>query len=308
MSTLDETKIAQIREDYQNSELTIKQIAEKNSVSTGSIYKYIKDLPKRNKKDVRRIKNETDKQLQAAIMEYKNTHESLESICAKYNISVSRLLDNCDFRRGQANKGRKYSLNEEKIMKDSREKFYWLGFISADGCIPDSRTLTIELKSVDREHLQKFANFLETDKPIKDRINNQGVECSRITINSINIINYLKQYNIVPNKSLSYTIPLDKIPDYYIYDFIRGLIDGDGSVLINNHQQISFSFCSGNKTCCEQVRKILNIDNKISFSGKVWRFSVTGNIKAKKILDKIYEHSNKKIRLDRKYNIYKTLN
>lgn len=308
MKTLDETLIKQIQEDYSNMNIPVKEILKKYDITLYWLYKIIGDN-RRNSSKI--IKNKQDINLQTAIEEYRNTKIPIDEICKKYQISKSRLLNNCkDFRRGDANKGRKYSLNEKKIIIDSREKFYWLGFISADGCINDNRTLTIELKSIDRAHLQKFCTFLETDKPIKDRINNQNVQCSRICINSINIVKYLQQYNIVPRKSLIFTIPVDKIPDYYMMDYIRGLIDGDGCIRINNHQQISLSFCSGNKIVCEQFKKILGIENKITKdnNSNTWHLQVTGNIKAKKILDKIYKHSSEKTRLDRKYNIYKTIN
>lgn len=87
-------------------------------------------------------------------------------------------------------------------------------------------------------------------------------------------------------------------------DFIRGLIDGDGSIRINNHQQISLSFCSGNKQCVEQFKEILDIDNKITQDKNIYHIQVTGNKKAKNILDKIYLNSDDTNRLDRKYSIY----
>ena len=91
-------------------------------------------------------------------------------------------------------------------------------------------------------------------------------------------------------------------------DFIRGLIDGDGCIRINNHQQISLTFCSGNQECVEQFKQIIGVDNKITQNKNTYSIQVTGNKKAKAILDKIYISSNDNNRLDRKYSIYKTLN
>jgi intein-encoded DNA endonuclease-like protein len=45
----------------------------------------------------------------------------------------------------------------------------------------------------------------------------------------------LAEYNIVPNKSKIFTMPLDKIPDKYIWDFVRGLMDGDGCITLLTH-------------------------------------------------------------------------
>ena len=200
MNTLDETIIKQIQEDYNNEKIPVKDILKKYNISLYFLYKIVGNK-RRRKEDKRKIQNKEDINLQLAIEEYKSTYNTIENICKKYNISKSKLLNNCDnFRRGGANKGRKYSLNEKKIMIDSREKFYWLGFISADGCVYDNGTLAIELKSIDKLHLKKFCNFLETDRPIKDRINNQNVNCSKICINSINIVKLLLRSKIIfPN-------------------------------------------------------------------------------------------------------------
>lgn len=301
MSTLDKSTIEQMQKDYQYSNMTIKEIAKKYEISVGSIYNHCKNFRRYNSK------TSVKPEILQAIEEYQNTNIPVDQIIKKYKITESTLYYHTDYRRGDANKGRKYSLNEKKLMIDSHEKFYWLGFIAADGCINDNRTLTIELKNIDRKHLQKFCEFLETDKPIIDRINNLKVECSKIVINSVNLVKFLEQYNIVPRKSQIFVIPKDKIPDYYLMDFLRGMIDGDGCIRINNHQQISLSFCSGNQICCQQMASLLGIKNQVSFSGNVWRFQVTGNIKAKKILDNLYKNSSNKTRLERKYNIYRSL-
>ena len=102
-------------------------------------------------------------------------------------------------------------------------------------------------------------------------------------------------------------MPLPLIPQEYMMDFIRGLLDGDGSVRINNHQQISLEFCSGNQECVEQFKTILGIENKITQDKFTFHVQVTGNIKAKAILDKIYNGSNDNTRLTRKYSIYRSL-
>lgn len=301
MKQLDKNTIEEIRKDYQNKELSIKDIAKKYNISVTTIYRHCKDLQRNSKKE------KLMPELEKAINEYNTTNIPIAEIAKKYKISESVIYSHTqNNRRGSANKGREYSLKENALMIDSREKFYWLGFIAADGAVVNN-SLVIELKTDDKNHLQKFCNFLETDRPIIDRTNNSNSKCSRITIYSVNIINFLKQYNIVQNKSLSFFIPVKKIPNYYLMDFLRGLIDGDGCIRINNHQQISLSFCSGNQNCCQQVCSLLGLDNKVSFSSGVWRFQVTGNIKAKKILDKLYENSSYKTRLDRKYNVYRSL-
>lgn len=245
-----------------------------------------------------------------AIYQYLNTQRSVKEICQEAGISESTFFNRYKGpRRGERNKGRKYTLNLENIKKDSHDKYYWLGFIAADGSITGGRELAIELKDIDENHLQKFLNFMGSNSPIKKRINNNGCHCAKINICSLDLVDYLAEYNIVPNKSLIYTIPMDKIPNEYKYDFVRGMMDGDGNIQIQNDKQLSMIFCSGNEECVYQIRDICGVTNKVGHGSGTYHFQVKGNKAAKQVLDKIYKDSNENNRLERKYNIYKqTLN
>lgn len=247
--------------------------------------------------------------LDKALYDYHNTDKTITTILQENNISKSYFYRHLDYKEDfrAKKKARLYTFNFDKFKQDSHDKYYWLGFLGADGCVVNN-TLSIELKSIDKKHLEKFNLFFENTNPIKERINNLNVICVKTQINSYELVNYLKDYNIYQNKSKTYLIPEDKIPNEYIMDFIRGLIDGDGCIRINNHQQISLEFCSGNQECIKQFKKILGIENKITQDKYTFHVQVTGNKKAKTFLDKIYKDSNENNRLDRKYSIYKTLN
>lgn len=247
--------------------------------------------------------------LEKAIYDYHNTNKTIVEILKENNISKSRFYRNLDYKEKsrEKKKARKYTFNFDNFKKDSSDKYYWLGFLGADGAIVKN-TLSIELKSIDKKHLEKFNNFFQNTNNIVERINNLNVKCVKTQINSYELVEYLKQYNIYQNKSLTFTIPIDKIPKQFLMDYIRGLIDGDGCVRINNHHQISLEFCSGNQECVKQFRDIIGIENKITKDNYTYHIQVTGNKKAKAILDRIYKNSNDNNRLDRKYSIYKTLN
>lgn len=204
---------------------------------------------------------------------------------------------------------RKYFYNIEKIKKDSHEKFYWLGFIAGDGSVQEQgRRLRIELKDDSLDILKNFKLFMESNANIVSRINNQGCRCSKIDINSKQLGNYLAEYNIVPNKTKIFQIPEDKIPQNYIMDFIRGFMDADGCIHIRKarNNTPSLSFVSGSQKCIEQIKNILNINNKISKQGNNYTIHKEGK-EVISILNKIYEHSTENTRLKRKYDIYCTI-
>lgn len=246
------------------------------------------------------------KTLDKAIYEYHNNlDKSVIQICEDYNLSPRDLYKGLDYKepKRKNRKYKKYSWNKDSFIIDSPEKYYWLGFIAADGYVQKSG-LRIDLKEIDASHLIKFKNFTEYNGEIKYHTNNLKCKACYLDLHDVNLKNIFSEYNIVQNKSLSFVIPEEKIPQEFLIDFCRGLIDGDGCIRINNHQQISLSFCSGNKICVEQINRILGINNKVSFSSHCYRVQVTGNKKAKQILDYLYKNSTEKTRLDRKYLIY----
>lgn len=204
---------------------------------------------------------------------------------------------------------KKYFYNIEKIKKDSHEKFYWLGFIAGDGSVQEQgRRLRIELKDDSLDILENFKLFMESNANIVSRVNNQGCHCSKIDINSKQLGNYLAEYNIVPNKTKIFQIPENKIPQNYIMDFIRGFMDADGCIHIRKERNNapSLSFVSGSQKCIEQIKNILNINNKISKQGNNYTIHKEGK-EVISILNKIYEHSTENTRLKRKYDIYCTI-
>ena len=245
--------------------------------------------------------------LNKALFLYHNTDIPVCQILKQTGMSKATFYRNLDYleEKRAKNRHREYNFNLNKFKIDSQDKFYWLGFISADGGIVNN-SLSIELKDIDKNHLIKFNIFSENENPLTERINNQDVNCIKSVINSYELISYLKEYNIIPNKSLIFTIPEEKIPEQYIMDYLRGLIDGDGCIRINNSNQISLSFCSGNKKCIEQFAKLLKLDNSITSSktDSTYRIQITGNSKALLLLDEIYKNSKPENRLDRKYDIY----
>ena len=127
-------------------------------------------------------------------------------------------------------------------------------------------------------------------------------------INSKELGNYLAEYNIVPNKTRTFEIPEDKIPEEYKMDFIRGFMDADGCIHIRKERNNapSLSFVSGSKKCIEQIKNILNITNQINQQGNNYMLNKEGK-EVISILNKIYEHSTEETRLKRKYDIYCTI-
>lgn len=201
-------------------------------------------------------------------------------------------------------------MNIEPFIQDSHAKYYWLGILASDGNVAKTEArIRLEVKADDIDLLEKLAQFVETDMPIRHRVNNTGCHAACLEINSSKLKKYLADYNIVPNKTFDFTMPLDKIPKEYIWDFVRGLMDGDGCISIFSNKKYNpygISFVSANKQCVEQMKDIWEIDNAISFMNNAYIVQKNG-MDCLTILNKMYENSTELTRLNRKYNIYRSL-
>ena len=121
---------------------------------------------------------------------------------------------------------------------DCESKAYILGFIASDGCIqPELNRIKIDLKDTDEDILIK----IQKEIGHKNKLSHypQGIDIgdkhyrahtSRLIISSKKMVKDLEKYGIVKNKSNILNVDLDKIPKEYFFDYLRGVIDGDGCI------------------------------------------------------------------------------
>ena len=120
---------------------------------------------------------------------------------------------------------RKYSVNKQYFKKLNVQNCYWGGFIAADGNIYNKR-LSIGLAHKDKHLLEKLVENMQYTNPVKeykDRVS--------VTLNCQEVVNDLREnFNIVERKSNTLLPPTKLIEEKLILSFIKGVIDGDGSV------------------------------------------------------------------------------
>jgi intein/homing endonuclease len=117
------------------------------------------------------------------------------------------------------------------IFENKNDIFYYLlGVLLTDGNIFTSTKYNkIQLTSKDFDWIEILQSLLNCPAyPTKDGHKN-------LTINSKNICQILINSGCLPNKSLIVKIP--SIPNKYITDFIRGCMDGDGSIPRGKNKQ-----------------------------------------------------------------------
>src|SRR3989338_2643675 len=171
----------------------------------------------------------------------------------------------------------------------------------------------------EKKSVEKFLNLIGADSKILYRrrekyVNTTAGELYYFHINSDIVYKQLLELGLTPNKSLSMTFP--KIPeDYYIRHFIRGCLDGDGTVYIekrNGNLKTSFvcgslEFITGLK---EHLRKqglsdVKLYENKRSKKGNVSYYFRYGTKDSIKLFHYLYDEVPESQYLKRKYEIFK---
>lgn len=250
-----------------------------------------------------------DEKEKLAIDEYLNSNISYLKIKEKYGYNQERMIKK--LLAIGANIERKYKVNFnrnafEKI--ETEEDAYVLGFILADGYLNEERNfLQIKLQKKDEDILEKINKYFKCSVPIKYGIHNiTKNELCYITLNSKTLINNLKQYNLFQNKSCK-EIPYYDINDDLIKHYIRGIIDGDGYVCIN---ETRIGVC-GSKEVLTFIHNHLINNFDLKFGKKyrgvyyderynIYRLYYTGE-NALKVMEYLYKDSF--IYLNRKYNL-----
>jgi intein-encoded DNA endonuclease-like protein len=209
---------------------------------------------------------------------------------------------------------RKYKIDECFFDVWNENNAYWLGFISADGCILEDKRgnpaiLNIALSKKDETHLIQFRDLICKDIPIKykEKYNSVSLSvCSKI------LCNKLVNLGIIPRKSITLKW-INCIPKEYIHHFIRGYFDGDGYIRVRTdkkygYKNLEFNMLGTENFLCgikNEFNKIYKKDIGKIKSCKKWYNSYTISFFTKSALcfgHWIYDDSN--IKLDRKYKIY----
>lgn len=207
---------------------------------------------------------------------------------------------------------------------DSELKAYLIGFFYADATLTDY-CITVRLSLKDNEYIEKIANILNKKvfyKDVNDKKTGKTYKAVGFNICNKKSVNSLRKIGFIPNKTYQIDdIVFNNIPDIFKRHFIRGYLDGDGTIFFSkwkdkNHNwntspRCSVGFVSINKSLLESINNYLILELELSDEKelksdnkdeKYWRLIYNGNRISKKILDFLYDDST--IYMNRKYDEY----
>ena len=248
--------------------------------------------------------------IQKIIDEY-NSGKSLKKINLISGIGCKTLSDiikqNGEIMiRNDSDKSRKYTIDENIFNELTEQSVYWIGFIMGDGCITKTgkefAVLNVALNEKDLRHVEKFKEFMNTNKPIGyiEKYNTYS-----LTINSKQICDILSNFDAINRKSYNAT-EKKNIPNELERHYWRGLIDADGHLRYDSKCDKWYIGLTGSFKLCWQffdyVAKVIKLDSKTSVrkvSDNGSRVEFVGNLLPLSIIRNLYEDST--IYLERKF-------
>lgn len=230
--------------------------------------------------------------------EFSCSPTTIKNILKEYGIPTRNLSE---ARRNYLN----YTLKEDIFENiDTPDKAYWLGVMYSDGYICKTKQYTnsfgLTVSEKDLEWVEKFKEFLGYSGEIKIYDNLTGFlrgkqisKSARLLIGNNKIVADLEKLGVVEHK----TKIISCLPDInFLDDFIRGYIDGDGSLL---KRLPCFQIC-GNKLFLESIANYFKLPYHLTPDKSI--YNLRYNKKESCYLEKrLYKNAN--YYLKRKYDI-----
>lgn len=172
--------------------------------------------------------------------------------------------------------------------------WYLVGLITSDGCLSkDGRH--IDITASDRSYLLQLKKVTGLSNKISVKYGANKSIAYRIQFANRAFYDFLLSIGLTAHKSL--TLGPLSIAEEYFYDFLRGLIDGDGGIQrwihkSNKMEQWNLRVCSGSKKFLEwlsnKIKVILGVKGGLYDEGKN-RFRLKyGKMAARVIISRCY--------------------
>ena len=185
-------------------------------------------------------------------------YPSIRKFLQRKNIKIRSKADaailSCDRRK-------KYLFNKKFFTNPSWQLAYFAGFCLADGSLyitKNTSRLTISIHQDDKNILEHFCQWMQY--PLQGIVPGTNNKMA-LRISDPVLVNNLKPYGIVPNKTYQPNLKLN-IPNQYIKPFLIGFIDGDGTLKYNLKTGYRFGIV-GNKIT---IDNIVNLLQQIGFN------------------------------------------
>ena len=147
--------------------------------------------------------------------------------------TIKKIVCNNGFKKLSSIRRSKYSLNECFFDEIGDTQLWLIGLLAADGWVSKNLIGLSQSGTHGKEVIDYVKNILQYDGKIYTATTTNELAYS-ISVTSTKFVKILERYNIVKNKSLLYKLP-ELSCENELRSFIRGYIDGDGSIGVYNN-------------------------------------------------------------------------
>ena len=196
----------------------------------------------------------------------------------------------------------------------SCELAYFLGWLITDGCVempPINTRYLISWELKDEEPLLIFKTIFQSEKKIE--ITKNG-KYKRLRLCGKEIVEKVISYGIMPRKTFITRLP--KIPYEFMSHFMRGVLEGDGTITIrsggyfnrSDYKRLTVDIASGNEQFPIDIISYLGYGKFLPNYGKIGHQSCRASFdcsNAVKFLNWTYQNSDG-LRLTRKWNTWQS--
>lgn len=197
---------------------------------------------------------------------------------------------------------------------DTQAKAYWLGFITADGCVESGKVgangwqrnlLCVKLKQSDAGHLEKLRSALSAESPVRAIPQRDGsAAAAEIAFSSGRLTGSLIRLGVTPRKSLTVT-PWDG-PAALMRHYWRGMVDGDGTIVRHPGERDKWHLrLLGTRACVEAFRRwaapVCGSAAKAVPKGSIWTWTAGGLASPQALARELYGDA--AVYLDRKHQL-----
>lgn len=251
---------------------------------------------------------------QQAIIDLYESGSSCEQIARRVGACSASLISNKLRKwgiriRSNSEAQRKYTRNDFAFYDETPESLYWAGFLLADGNVYKRAQASplVQMNLKDREHLEKFARFIECDLPIVP-VRHHGYDLFYFGVKSEQMASDLERYGVVPRKSLVAQIPQWNTTALYSRDFWRGYCDGNCSLFYECDGKEHFTLTCGSDSLLIQFNEFLEyrgLHRMTAYRRLPYetRFCDTTGIRTRRLATLLYANAPYECRLDRKYAV-----
>jgi len=312
MNKIKEKFYLELIDNAYSSNKSITEVALKNNIKPNEVHKIKRKYGIKTKRFVhnKRINENIELEMIRQYKDGKSSYKIAKNFGYKTANTVLEVLKK---HKVKAKKDKSYYTNYNINVFNrinSHDKSYVLGLLYTDGYVyKNYKGICIQLTKGDSYLLKRIAKFfgqsatvINIDCSYKRKELKNAKDMSRLGVYCEKISKDLKNLGVVKNKTYFLSIT-NKIPKKYIYSFLRGVIDGDGTLGIAKNKNIWCQISTRSEKFAKDLCD-LEIPEKFTRtcnSAGQWTVRLSGGNKVtKKFLKKIYSYK-RFFYLERKY-------